>query len=106
MLLSAVSKRPFARGGRLPCQRPSQHRAAATAKVVNGVRHERGRYATVTAADVGRFRSLLGEPNVLVGARDVEPYNVDYMRHVSGKKKKPSVSRFQNAPPPPALAPL
>ncbi|VVC45617.1 Hypothetical protein CINCED_3A015335 [Cinara cedri] len=58
--------------------------AAASSRVVNGVRHERGEYGRVTDDDVRHFRSLLGEPNVVTGAQNVGPYNVDYLKHVPG----------------------
>ncbi|XP_022168811.1 D-2-hydroxyglutarate dehydrogenase, mitochondrial-like [Myzus persicae] len=58
--------------------------AESNAKVVNDVRHVRGEYSSVTHVDVLHFRSLLGEPNVLTGAQNVGPYNVDYMKHASG----------------------
>lgn len=83
MLGPSKCKSAAAFAGGLFCRPRS---TAAHAKVVNGVRHERGPYGRVTDADVHHFRSLLGEPNVLTGARNVGPYNVDYMRHhVCGK---------------------
>lgn len=66
-------------------ERSSAVAAASNAKVVNDVRHVRGEYSCVTDADVRHFRSLLGEPNVLTGAENVGPYNVDYMKQTSGK---------------------
>lgn len=66
-------------------KRSSAVAAASNAKVVNNVRHVRGEYSCVTDADVRHFRSLLGEPNVLTGAENVGPYNVDYMKQASGK---------------------
>lgn len=59
--------------------------ASNAIKIVNDVRHVRGEYGRVTDADVHHFRSLLGEPNVLTGAQNVGPYNVDYMKHALGK---------------------
>lgn len=70
----------------LQCRRKRSSSAVPSdAKVVNDVRHVRGEYGRVTDADVRHFRSLLGEPNVLTGAQNVGPYNVDYMKHVLGK---------------------
>jgi hypothetical protein len=53
----------------------------------------RGKYARVTDADVHHFKSLLGESNVLTGRQNVGPYNVDYLKHVSGKPTNPRVHR-------------
>lgn len=57
--------------------------ATDVTKVVNDVRHDRGNYTRVTDADVRHFGSLLGEANVLT--RNLGPYNVDYLKHVTGK---------------------
>lgn len=82
---AAAAARPFSGGaGRRDGGPPATPRRA-----VNGVRHERGEYGRVTDADVRHFRSLLGEPNVLTGVRNVGPYNADYMRHVPGKRARP-----------------
>lgn len=69
----------------LQCRRKRSSAVPSDAKVVNDVCHVRGEYGRVTDADVRHFRSLLGEPNVLTGAQNVGPYNVDYMKHVLGK---------------------
>lgn len=65
---------------------------SATTKVVNDVRHDRGPYSRVTDADVHHFRSLLGESNVLTGARNLGPYNEDYFHQLSGKPPAAAVS--------------
>ncbi|KAE9542757.1 hypothetical protein AGLY_002668 [Aphis glycines] len=69
----------------LQCRRKRSSAVPSDAKVVNDVRYVRGEYGRVTDADVRHFRSLLGEPNVLTGAQNVGPYNVDYLKHVSGE---------------------
>jgi len=68
----------------LQCRRKRSSATPTNAKVVNDVHHGRGDYSRVTDADVRHFQSLLGEPNVLTGALNVGPYNVDYMKHASG----------------------
>ncbi|XP_050422822.1 D-2-hydroxyglutarate dehydrogenase, mitochondrial-like [Adelges cooleyi] len=56
-------------------------------KVINNVRTTRGNYAKVTSADVQHFKSILGEGNVLTGDQDVQPYNVDWMKYMSGESR-------------------
>lgn len=68
---------------------PAYRRSLCT-RVVNDVLRGRGDYARVTDADMRHFRSLLGEPNVLTGAQNLGPYNVDYVKHVSGKPSQRS----------------
>jgi len=68
----------------LQCRRKRSSATPINAKVVNDVHYVRGEYSRVTDTDVNHFQSLLGEPNVLTGALNVGPYNVDYMKHMSG----------------------
>ncbi|XP_025193263.1 D-2-hydroxyglutarate dehydrogenase, mitochondrial-like [Melanaphis sacchari] len=84
------TSKPATNVGRILLHRALQfrrERSSATSsnvRVVNDVRHIRGEYGRVTDAEVHHFQSLLGEPNVLTGAQNVGPYNVDYMKHTLG----------------------
>ena len=44
-------------------------------------------FATIDAADVAHFRSLLGDSNVITDAASLDAYNTDWMRKYRGASR-------------------
>lgn len=55
---------------------------------------KRGSYAMVNSTDVDYFNTILGANNLITG-EEVQSYNVDWLKSVSGKYSKLQYSFFQ-----------